>query len=158
MVSYVVFVIFFFFFKQKTAYEMRISDWSSDVCSSDLAAGRGEMIGEGVVHQLTPPEAGGEQRAGEAEAIGATALGLEDRPRRHEDPADLPERRGVQPAERRLRPSQFHQFDLAQHRQGGQRRAPGHRRRIYARQGTAGIVAFSLGVGDLPRTVPGPPS
>src|SRR3546814_6260491 len=29
-----------FFFKQKTAYEMRISDWSSDVCSSDLAAHR----------------------------------------------------------------------------------------------------------------------
>src|SRR3546814_15882008 len=29
-------VLFFFFFKQKTAYEMRISDWSSDVCSSDL--------------------------------------------------------------------------------------------------------------------------
>src|SRR3546814_1997989 len=28
----------FFFFKQKTAYEMRISDWSSDVCSSDLFA------------------------------------------------------------------------------------------------------------------------
>src|SRR3546814_1990505 len=40
--------MFFFFFKQKTAYEMRISDWSSDVCSSDLpcpdapaAAGQG---------------------------------------------------------------------------------------------------------------------
>src|SRR3546814_6638059 len=30
--------LFVFFFKQKTAYEMRISDWSSDVCSSDLAA------------------------------------------------------------------------------------------------------------------------
>src|SRR3546814_19822984 len=30
------FVFCFFFFKQKTAYEMRISDWSSDVCSSDL--------------------------------------------------------------------------------------------------------------------------
>src|SRR3546814_7196121 len=29
-------LFFFFFFKQKTAYEMRISDWSSDVCSSDL--------------------------------------------------------------------------------------------------------------------------
>src|SRR3546814_12110296 len=29
---------FFFFVKQKTAYEMRISDWSSDVCSSDLSA------------------------------------------------------------------------------------------------------------------------
>src|SRR3546814_19416028 len=28
--------LLFFFFKQKTAYEMRISDWSSDVCSSDL--------------------------------------------------------------------------------------------------------------------------
>src|SRR3546814_3622995 len=31
-----VFVMLFFLFKQKTAYEMRISDWSSDVCSSDL--------------------------------------------------------------------------------------------------------------------------
>src|SRR3546814_10383881 len=31
-------LILFFFFKQKTAYEMRISDWSSDVCSSDLGA------------------------------------------------------------------------------------------------------------------------
>src|SRR3546814_9675274 len=31
-------VVVFFFFKQKTAYEMRISDWSSDVCSSDLIA------------------------------------------------------------------------------------------------------------------------
>src|SRR3546814_7116106 len=35
-------LFWFFFFKQKTAYEMRISDWSSDVCSSDLVeqAGR----------------------------------------------------------------------------------------------------------------------
>src|SRR3546814_4784945 len=31
-------VVSFFFFKQKTAYELRISDWSSDVCSSDLIA------------------------------------------------------------------------------------------------------------------------
>src|SRR3546814_2716559 len=30
------FLFYFFFFKPKTAYEMRISDWSSDVCSSDL--------------------------------------------------------------------------------------------------------------------------
>src|SRR3546814_4898768 len=30
------YLVVFFFFKQKTAYEMRISDWSSDVCSSDL--------------------------------------------------------------------------------------------------------------------------
>src|SRR3546814_7790840 len=34
-------VCLFFFFKQKTAYEMRISDWSSDVCSSDLLTGAG---------------------------------------------------------------------------------------------------------------------
>src|SRR3546814_6172973 len=32
-------VVMIFFFKQKTAYEMRISDWSSDVCSSDLKQG-----------------------------------------------------------------------------------------------------------------------
>src|SRR3546814_1434396 len=32
----VIVLFLFFFFKQKTAYEMRISDWSSDVCSSDL--------------------------------------------------------------------------------------------------------------------------
>src|SRR3546814_3375178 len=35
---YCVLYFLFFFFKQKTAYEMRISDWSSDVCSSDLYA------------------------------------------------------------------------------------------------------------------------
>src|SRR3546814_3062271 len=44
----------FFFFKQKTAYEMRISDWSSDVCSSDLESTKaGEIaalaLGAGVI-------------------------------------------------------------------------------------------------------------
>src|SRR3546814_19976122 len=38
-------VCFFFFFKQKTAYEMRISDWSSDVCSSDLVVHFGALRG-----------------------------------------------------------------------------------------------------------------
>src|SRR3546814_2127295 len=38
----------FFFFKQKTAYEMRISDWSSDVCSSDLGGAEGD-------HRELPP-------------------------------------------------------------------------------------------------------
>src|SRR3546814_6459381 len=43
------FLYLFFFFKQKTAYEMRISDWSSDVCSSDLgsatpAAAQGTVV------------------------------------------------------------------------------------------------------------------
>src|SRR3546814_10786293 len=47
----------FFVFKQKTAYEMRISDWSSDVCSSDLiyaadAAGRGAGCGR----EQRPPQ------------------------------------------------------------------------------------------------------
>src|SRR3546814_15798777 len=41
---------FFFFFKQKTAYEMRISDWSSDVCSSDL----GILDPEALVLDFTP--------------------------------------------------------------------------------------------------------
>src|SRR3546814_19932906 len=38
-------VLLFFFFKQKTAYEMRISDWSSDVCSSDLLRRIAELLG-----------------------------------------------------------------------------------------------------------------
>src|SRR3546814_5449889 len=39
-------LILFFFFKQKTAYEMRISDWSSDVCSSDLAGEAAPIAGD----------------------------------------------------------------------------------------------------------------
>src|SRR3546814_6521846 len=43
-----VFVLYcFFFFKQKTAYEMRISDWSSDVCSSDLPWQKGHRHHQG---------------------------------------------------------------------------------------------------------------
>src|SRR3546814_4954597 len=45
-----VLVVFCFFFKQKTAYEMRISDWSSDVCSSDL---------QGITVFLVPMDAPG---------------------------------------------------------------------------------------------------
>ena len=37
LVCVIGFVVFFFFFKQKTAYEIGTGDWSSDVCSSDLA-------------------------------------------------------------------------------------------------------------------------
>src|SRR3546814_1739259 len=43
----------FFFYKQKTAYVMRISDWSSDVCSSDLVLGRDAGLGGG--HPLAFP-------------------------------------------------------------------------------------------------------
>src|SRR3546814_2078136 len=49
----------FFFFKQKTAYEMRISDWSSDVCSSDLecfqqAASDRAAAGQGDTQSISP--------------------------------------------------------------------------------------------------------
>src|SRR3546814_3792098 len=43
----------FLFFKQKTAYEMRISDWSSDVCSSDLASNA--RSGANVLTLKSPP-------------------------------------------------------------------------------------------------------
>src|SRR3546814_6541401 len=45
------FFLFFFFFKQKTAYDMRISDWSSDVCSSDLYRMSYAIIGFGKIGQ-----------------------------------------------------------------------------------------------------------
>src|SRR3546814_4710765 len=55
--------VLFFFFKQKTAYEMRISDWSSDVCSSDLTAAHEGALPTGTVAVLAggidivyPPE------------------------------------------------------------------------------------------------------
>src|SRR3546814_13853450 len=49
-----------FFFKQKTAYEMRISDWSSDVCSSDLSPEIAEMEIIGRGGHLLPEMAVGE--------------------------------------------------------------------------------------------------
>src|SRR3546814_8753489 len=47
--------VLFFFFKQKTAYEMRISDWSSDVCSSDLDRGEHRV---GQQHLVAHPRGG----------------------------------------------------------------------------------------------------
>src|SRR3546814_6192620 len=65
----------FFFFKQKTAYEMRISDWSSDVCSSDLdAAGRGVAAANVVVQFVDYRDTGLRDSSGavvpEAQVIG----------------------------------------------------------------------------------------
>src|SRR3546814_4157996 len=45
----IVHVCFVFFFKQKTAYEMRISDWSSDVCSSDLSSVGNQLLTQSEV-------------------------------------------------------------------------------------------------------------
>src|SRR3546814_10893463 len=53
-----------FFCKQKTAYEMRISDWSSDVCSSDLIAGMDDHRQAGL--------AGGRDMGKEAALLGVT--------------------------------------------------------------------------------------
>src|SRR3546814_2729169 len=50
------FFLYFFFFKQKTAYEMRISDWSSDVCSSDLKPIRALAGDAAFVRSLKPRE------------------------------------------------------------------------------------------------------
>src|SRR3546814_16088017 len=50
--SYFSVCFFCFFFKQKTAYEMRISDWSSDVCSSDLLGGRHRAFFDLFVDEL----------------------------------------------------------------------------------------------------------
>src|SRR3546814_1872125 len=78
--------VFFFFFKQKTAYEMRISDWSSDVCSSDLTVisglnhnrmhlnasseGRSERkVIEYCLGYLIPKKDGGEPERPTAESI-----------------------------------------------------------------------------------------
>src|SRR3546814_12350270 len=68
MISVFALFVFFFFFKQKTAYEMRISDWSSDVCSSDLAHGRAPREGTCPACRLRADmgrraEGGGKDRA-----------------------------------------------------------------------------------------------
>src|SRR3546814_17835197 len=68
--------VFFFFFKQKTAYEMRISDWSSDVCSSDLAV---KHVHHFAVEQAEVADIAGDRLGGDAvvdavEGSGAPAL------------------------------------------------------------------------------------
>src|SRR3546814_5563657 len=67
-------IVFIFFFKQKTAYEMRISDWSSDVCSSDLCAAaarycRAPTDGGSGGSPERRPRCGGESRAGGGAAL-----------------------------------------------------------------------------------------
>src|SRR3546814_3858292 len=61
----------FFFFKQKTAYEMRISDWSSDVCSSDLKNEAHSV----VVRSTVAPRTTEERVAPKLEAIVGREIG-----------------------------------------------------------------------------------
>src|SRR3546814_14431036 len=71
-------VCVFFFVKQKTAYEMRISDWSSDVCSSDLVA----RIGFGIAHRQRLLDQVGEGYA-------AVVAGEQPGQRARQHPADV---------------------------------------------------------------------
>src|SRR3546814_1138157 len=62
----VIMFMLFFFFKQKTAYEMRISDWSSDVCSSDLVGVRVDQL-HGDPHLVAGPLHGAIDDVGHAQ-------------------------------------------------------------------------------------------
>src|SRR3546814_2194889 len=67
----------FFFYKQKTAYEMRISDWSSDVCSSDLnyiEAAAHIAVGEGLAPIVVDEEDRGKRGLGGPVDIGLDAI------------------------------------------------------------------------------------
>src|SRR3546814_7787086 len=81
------FCVLFFFFKQKTAYEMRISDWSSDVCSSDLPDGSPRLEHHGGEDVL---EDGGD---GEGDGDAADAQGADERPDLHAEGDRSEERR-----------------------------------------------------------------
>src|SRR3546814_12437725 len=75
-----------FFFKQKAAYDMRISDWSSDVCSSDLAAGAADP--DRLVRRVEQRRVQvGARHAGQAECVRRSDIGhaVLDRRRRDED-------------------------------------------------------------------------
>src|SRR3546814_4750939 len=83
----------FFFFKQKTAYEMRISDWSSDVCSSDLSllhAAR-QLRRRQAGDVLAEPDLG---ELGERDLMGLMAV----HPLRLDQPEGhiLPDRQGIE--------------------------------------------------------------
>src|SRR3546814_7564477 len=68
--SLIVVCLYFFFFKQKTAYEMRISDWSSDVCSSDLFRSRACGASVGAQQAKLDRHSRGRQKHGRAAGLG----------------------------------------------------------------------------------------
>src|SRR3546814_14872857 len=78
-----------FFFKQKTAYEMRSSDWSSDVCSSDLEGAAGRRSGHGVGPYPRGRRQCGGGRARDRRRAGKDTTGV----RRRREPADRPRQR-----------------------------------------------------------------
>src|SRR3546814_21041267 len=96
----VVAMVFFFFFKQKTAYEMRISDWSSDVCSSDLSHGQRRRRHAAGDH--------GPQTQKAADAAGGHGQwyqgGGEGNPRRERESSVTPAPASLAPHESPIRP------------------------------------------------------
>src|SRR3546814_7776743 len=64
----------FFFFKQKTAYEMRISDWSSDVCSSDLIDAAQRHLSGAVAFRAAGDQRKVLQRRGNRSQLGQVEL------------------------------------------------------------------------------------
>src|SRR3546814_2498257 len=104
----------FFFFKQKTAYEMRISDWSSDVCSSDLT------LSTTVVYWLCLQLFKlGAQCVLERGAIGQTGKGVDHRPtqqRTLRQPALVGTHRQQQRRNRQKAEKHKHDHDVQQSR------------------------------------------
>src|SRR3546814_9840213 len=87
----------FFFFKQKTAYELRISDWSSDVCSSDLAQqplGLVQIEPTGRLVEQQHPRVVGE-RPGDLDHLALVGCERADRPARIDlDPERVEQQNG----------------------------------------------------------------
>src|SRR3546814_1008913 len=77
---FALFFLFFFFFKQKTAYEMRISDWSSDVCSSDLVPG---------LHTTAEDTPDAARAKGSLKMLEVLAAAVADRQRTPEEPLPI---------------------------------------------------------------------
>src|SRR3546814_2272287 len=93
----------FVFFKQKTAYEMRISDWSSDVCSSDLkdpqwgynaqTGNYTDLVKEGVIDPTKVVRAALQHAASVAGLLITTEAMIADRPEKKA--SQMPDRKSV---------------------------------------------------------------
>src|SRR3546814_11591873 len=105
--------VLFFFFKQKTAYEMRISDWSSDVCSSDLDINDSQSksaldsldLDLQMFAKLTVERA--------ERLVHQHEVGFEHQRARQRDPLPLTARQGVGTAF--AEPVEFHQRERVRH-------------------------------------------
>src|SRR3546814_1780189 len=95
------FIVLFCFFKQKTAYEMRISDWSSDVCSSDLAR-LTALVRRSRGWQAPRMQCGSLVYDSESRAFSLDGAILHLTPREHAALAVLVSRSGLRSEERRV--------------------------------------------------------